>query len=212
MIKEFKNWFEFNPPFAASLEDWEKFDARFKADAPIRYHLNGIKDFFEYRVINSLKDVKWWVRHRTTDKYHQVDTGLSPGYYDADTRLLHGVFSILKDFIEIECAKKYRFFYPWRSRVMNNKRCGIEYMKAMGKANEKENPKYLRATQALLESYDYWTVQRPILVQELDGFLDAHLPSDSNSVKEYFKKERSLDRQDTLYLQKITKHREFMWT
>ena len=212
MLKEFKNWFAFNPPFAASLENWEKFRVRFKAEAPIRYYLNRIVDFFEYRVTNKIKDAKWWVRHRTTEKYHLVNTGLTPGYYDADTRMLHSVFSILKEFIEIECASVYRIFYPWRSRVMDNKRCGVEYMKAMCRANQKENPKYLRATQALLEAYDYWTVQRPILVQELDCFLEAHSASDSNSVKEYFKKERSLDRKDTLYVQKITKHRQFMWT
>ncbi|MFI4955659.1 MAG: hypothetical protein ACHQAX_00425 [Gammaproteobacteria bacterium] len=212
MIKEFKSWFAFNPPDSATLEDWEKFGIQFKAEAPIRYYLNRIVDLFEYRVINKIKDAKWWIRHRTTEKYHLVDTGLSPGYYDADTRMLHSVFSILKDFVEIECASMYRIFYPWRSKVMDNKRCGVEYMKAMGKANEKENPKYLRATQVLLESYDYWTVQRPILVQELDAFLEARPTPDDNSAKEYFKKEKSLDRQDTLYLQKIAKHRQFMWT
>jgi hypothetical protein len=212
MIKEFKSWFAFNPPDSATLENWDKFRIQFKAEAPIRYGLNRVVDLFEYRVINKIKDAKWWIKHRTTDKYHLINTGLTPGYYDADTRMLNSVFSILKDFIEIECARKYRFFYPWRSKVMENKRCGIEYMKSFGKANKKENPKYLRATQALLESYDYWTVQRPILVQELDGFLDAHPTSDSNSVKEYFKMERSLDRQDTLCLQKIVKHRQFMWT
>lgn len=46
-----------------------------------------------------------WFRYRTTRKYHTINIPtLKPGYYDIDTRLLHGMFSLLVDFVEIECA------------------------------------------------------------------------------------------------------------
>lgn len=45
----------------------------------------------------------WWVRHRTTDRYNVVSTGLPPGYYDKDIQMLHACFSLLVDFVEREC-------------------------------------------------------------------------------------------------------------
>lgn len=55
-----------------------------------------------------------WIRYRTYDKYHIVKTDLEPAYYDKDTILLHVNFSILVDYVEIECA--------WMSDVFDKKR------------------------------------------------------------------------------------------
>jgi hypothetical protein len=49
-------------------------------------------------------DPIWWIKHRTIDRYHVVGTGLPPGYYDKDTQMLHACFSLLVDFVEVECG------------------------------------------------------------------------------------------------------------
>lgn len=49
------------------------------------------------------KDPIWWIRHRTTDRYNVVRTGLPPGYYDKDIQMIHACFSLLVDFVESEC-------------------------------------------------------------------------------------------------------------
>lgn len=52
-----------------------------------------------------LKDTTWWLRHRTINRYHTVRCdGLNPGYYEAETRMLHSMFGLLREFVEKECA------------------------------------------------------------------------------------------------------------
>ena len=66
----------------------------------------SIQDFF----YPTYDNVKYWIKYRTTDKYHVVKTGLKPGYYECDTRILHVNFNMLKDFVEVESAWTY---YIW---------------------------------------------------------------------------------------------------
>lgn len=45
-----------------------------------------------------------WLRYRFVKrhKYHLIDTHLSPGYYDVDTLMLNGMFSLLRRYVEEE--------------------------------------------------------------------------------------------------------------
>lgn len=53
-------------------------------------------------LLNIPHDIKWWVIYRTTQRYHIVNTGLSPRYYENDERMLYASFSLLVEFIEVE--------------------------------------------------------------------------------------------------------------
>lgn len=57
----------------------------------------GVED-----LMSALSECSWWVKYRTTQRYHIIDTKLPPSYYDSDTRLTEGCFSIFIDFIEKE--------------------------------------------------------------------------------------------------------------
>ena len=61
-----------------------------------------IKPLFEdfFPGYNKLNRLYWAIRHRTTDVFHKIDTGLTPGYYDADSRMVHGMFSLLCEYID----------------------------------------------------------------------------------------------------------------
>lgn len=115
-------------PIAATARGWREWDKQAKATQPIAYWLNEtaadwVKD--RYRsVTRPVNDLRYWIRCRVFDKYHLINTGLKPGYADMDTRMLHGMFNMLVDFVEIEKAwmtvvfskddqKKYK--YPWGS-------------------------------------------------------------------------------------------------
>lgn len=65
----------------------------------------GIED--TTRVLN---DVTWWIKYRTTQRYHIINTKLPPRYYDSDTRLTEGCFSIFVDFIEEEYVHDIRLW------------------------------------------------------------------------------------------------------
>jgi hypothetical protein len=53
-----------------------------------------------------LKDAKLWVMYRVVPRhqYHLIRTGLPPGYYDADTLMLHGAMAMLCRYVEDECG------------------------------------------------------------------------------------------------------------
>lgn len=53
---------------------------------------------------NRLYNAKWWLMHRLHPKhrYHIIDSGLTPGYYDVDTLILNGCFSLLCRYVEHE--------------------------------------------------------------------------------------------------------------
>lgn len=72
--------------------------------------------------LKKLHDIKWWIRYRTTHKFHTVKIPtLKPGWYDTDTRLLHASFALLENYVERE--KPFNFI-EWNdsddSREMAN--------------------------------------------------------------------------------------------
>ena len=70
-----------------------------------------------------------YIRFRTYDRYDRIKlNSLEPSYYDVDTRLLHGMFNLLVDFVEIEKANMEIIFgeddlysrptfHKWYSRI-----------------------------------------------------------------------------------------------
>ena len=106
-----KLWFDYNPPGSLSSKGWRLFDQEFREKAPIRYWImHDLRNAtiqplkFKYRSISE------WIRYRTTRRYHVVDTGLPPGYYDVDNRILNANFNLLKNFVECEQARQR---YHW---------------------------------------------------------------------------------------------------
>jgi hypothetical protein len=49
-----------------------------------------------------LNRLYWMFRHRFINIYHKIDTGLKPDYYDIDSLIVHGMFSLLCRYIERE--------------------------------------------------------------------------------------------------------------
>ena len=54
-----------------------------------------------------LKNIRYWFKYRLTDRYNVIYIkSLEPNYYDTDTRLLHGMFQLLTDFVEEELGSR----------------------------------------------------------------------------------------------------------
>lgn len=91
-----------NTPKSLSFDDWEKWERKKKKDYPVRwFFFEAIPDKI-YSFNSFIKKWHWWVRYRTFDKYHVVDTKLSPQYYDVDTLMIHSCFSLLERFVDEE--------------------------------------------------------------------------------------------------------------
>ena len=55
-----------------------------------------------YRALGRLYRAKWWLLHRLhpRHRYHVIDTGLPPNYYDEDTLILHACMAMLGRYIK----------------------------------------------------------------------------------------------------------------
>lgn len=141
---------------------------------------------FKYSVIMPVKwkfdRIRNWVRYRTYDRYHVIDTGLTPDYYSVDTQMLHVNFNILKEFVEVEQAWSkycwsgeyknapwceryipfYRFVYPFRRPDL-----GVEHFEWAATLDDPILPLHERSeSQAIsarevLALYKWWTQDRP---------------------------------------------------
>jgi hypothetical protein len=90
-------------------ETWNEWYARTKRDHPIGYFLtetlpdsiDSVRRLYKTPIDNS----RAYISNRYGHKIHYLPTGLQPGkYHDYDTRLLHGMFQSMVDFVEVELA------------------------------------------------------------------------------------------------------------
>lgn len=101
-VKKIKNkiW---PSPGALTSEEWREWDKIKKSNYPFLYFaFETFSDFISFYIKRPIKDAYWWIRHRTFDKYHVINTGLKPGYYDVDTLMFHSCFSLLVRYVEEE--------------------------------------------------------------------------------------------------------------
>lgn len=141
-------------------------------------------------------DIVWWLRYRYSPKYryYLIDTKLKPGYYDADHRMLHGLFSLLVDFVECEKGwmqrimgeneKKVGFIERWRFR---DRDAGIRYLTWEATLDNPalppldQVPSQAEAAREILELYKWWTENYP---NRLD-------PSDASGWSDECEKQRA---------------------
>lgn len=139
-------------PSCLSSEGWSEWQKECKIKSPFIHWLTDtffdrIQDFFCWPK-DKLWDIRCALNSRFFDKCHYLPTKLNPWqYHEVDTRILHGLFETLVDFIEIEKAwmhvicgqeenqKKYGYKWyelnGWTSWFASEKRhplAGIEYL------------------------------------------------------------------------------------
>ena len=69
----------------------------------VESNIRHAKWFFCRNPYNVFRDLVWWVRHRTTHRFHVLHiNSLKPGWWDTDTRLLHAAFTLLEEHVEKE--------------------------------------------------------------------------------------------------------------
>lgn len=178
---------------AMTFEGWDSFNARMKSSFPIRWFFNRtIPDLWTTRIQHPISDIKRFFRYRLTKRLHVVKTGLRPGYYDADQRMLHSAFSLLKDYVEIELAAMYavsndagnnpgessRSYYErlgrYKSKNERNPEAGLAYLDWEINDSDGSQVSFGGGTQGDIARekkflYLWWTQYRP---QRLDLYKD----------------------------------------
>ena len=185
LIKKFGSWLDYNPPGSLSSKGWRLFNLEFKTNAPVRNWLtHDLRRKFYLPVKWKYERASRWVRYRTVNKYHIIDTGLPPDYYDTDTLMLHGNFNLLKNFVEVEQAwqkycwsqdhknsknwvekhlpKLYRLFSPFRRPDL-----GVQHFEWAATLDDPNLPPFERSDQQaqdareILSLYNWWVNIRP---------------------------------------------------
>lgn len=214
-----KRWFSYNPPRALTMEEWGLFDKEFKKNAPIRYFIKNVfltkLKLWKRKLINDPID---WVRYRTTRRFHIINTGLKPGYYDKDWLMLHGNFALLKNYVEVECAS----LHNW-NKTEKVKDAGIKHLEWEISLGD-ESPKQSAAAKEILELYRWWTAIRPNRVlspspkslKDLDLYEMWNAIGNDQEIKNHFKEQRELEafwrQEDDDMLIRLIKIRHNLWT
>ncbi len=180
-------------PTATTAKGWREWERRASKEQPVAYWIHEVA-FSWLRsagrtLVTPLNDLRYYIRCRFFDRYHLINTGLPPSYYDADTRMLHGMFNLLVDFVEIEKAWMHVVFdaeerkkrkHPWwslgwtRFKAFRDPEAGIDHLRWETTLDDPSKPSHDRSpTQAatareILVLY-YWWKERPNRPDPMDA-------------------------------------------
>lgn len=196
-----KSVFQIEKPYALPWGGWEKWNQETKSNRPFAYWITEtLPDLLEKPaglIVDPLFDLAYYLRNRFVRQSHIIHTKLELGkWHELETRLLHGMFNELVDFVEIEQAwhhciwdqesrKKYKMPW-WRGYwflYWKEWRCpqaGIDYLKWCMTLDDPKLPKhdqnYSQAEHAreLMILYTWWKDIRPLRkdVYEESGFAE----------------------------------------
>lgn len=178
----------FIKPLALSWEGWEKLDETNKSEHPLRYFIAETIPRKWRRLSHIVfHDWVWWVRHRAEPWhwYHIVKTGLPPGYYDTDTRILHTSFNLLREHVEIN--------KDWLS--------GPEH---------EHSEEWQEARREMRDLHQWWTVGRPEKQDAAEKLWENATTQESR--KDAYEREQELIKEDEQALIRLAKIRTGLWT
>ena len=156
-------------PGAATWEEWEKWHDSAQSKKPIRYFLSHdlpghVSMFFKLWVSRPI----WWIRYRTINQHHVIrPRTLTPGYVESDQLMIHGMFQILVDYVEIQCAALNSIGDEDSNAKRRDPEGGVKYLvwasslddPSLGIQNQ--NPGQAFVAKECLELYRWWVEERP---------------------------------------------------
>jgi len=218
-------------PLVLGWDEWDRWHKDAKNKRSFRYWLaeTGLKKLqnFIYFPLDLYHTLNIYISNRWISKLHYLSTGLKPGeYYDLDTRILHGLFNELVDFVETELShlsrfdknKKYNFkngrcveaaydYFEWATNLKYDEDYG---------GIDTSDPDYGKLTpQAedaikIKELYEWWKNIRPNRYNPYDVI------TEETHGDNYFKLiddiEKADESEDTEKLIELIKLRGSLWT
>lgn len=179
-----------------TMEEWDEYHDANKTNSPFVYwftedFLTLLQDvlMFPSDVVDEVRH--YWV-NRFVTKTHMINTKLKPGqWHETDTRMMHGMFQLLVDFVEIEKAQMNAWCSPkevdrpwwYRFRVFRwsdyrSRKDGIAYLDweiTLDAPNVDEYgtdhscPAQAASAAETKKLYLWWTEQRPARPDPFDA-------------------------------------------
>jgi hypothetical protein len=223
-------------PYALPWEEWDKWRDEQKKKRPIRFWisdklLNKIQNFI-YFPCDVYYTIKIYIKNRYIDKVHYLNTGLAPGqYYEIDTRIIHGLFNELVDFVEVELAWKHLIFTKYsgfweRFIFKRSSELGLEYLNwaaslvydesyGLSRKDIKYGKPTLQAesSKEIIELYNWWK-NRPYRPDPYDviQYNKENKKEKAIAYKKINKIESDYEKEDEKMLIKLIKIRGSLWS
>lgn len=171
---------------------------------------------------SKIRDAIWWVRHRTTDRYHIIDIsgmdGYDKGWIDRDHAMYLACFKLLCDFVEKESKilmTRDVTLADYTSETYQPTGDELECIK-----NQIDHENEIRAI------YLWWKHTRPAEKRahesvelnspplfDVDWQLNRSTEFyESQMWKDYFAEDQRLDEKDDEMLERLMKVRKYLWT
>lgn len=173
-------------PMSATAQEWYEWEINARTNKPVAFFINEtlpscFRTVFS-AVFSPFTLLRRWIRYGIFDKYHVIKTGLRPNYYDADTRMLHGMFNLLVDFVEVEKAWMYvvfdeearkKYSVPWwsigrlRFKSFRSAEAGLAHLDWESTLDDPTLSSYefsksqAETAREILFLYDWWKNIRP---------------------------------------------------
>lgn len=186
MISSIKQKLDLKKPHAMGWGEWEDWHEETKRARPFAYFImetipDKIDDL-KKMITRPYNNARAWLRYRIFDRYHVISTGLAPDYYDADTRMLHGMFNLLVDYVEVELAwvhvvfsdeKRKKRTHPWwslgwtRFKSFRDPQAGLDHLRwemtldSPALSPSERNPYQAAKAREVWELYHWWKFIRP---------------------------------------------------
>lgn len=169
-------------PRSATSQGWKIWKDDYKSSHPIMYFiteklLGNLQDII-YKPKDIYHEISCYYDNRFVSKIHYLPTNLKVGkYYDIDTRLLHGLFGTLVEFVESELANHRCAWHDLPTISKKNKEAlGREYglaslawqMELMEDDETTPTPQAVYARE-LHDLYIWWKDTRPSRLDPMDA-------------------------------------------
>ena len=193
-IRHLLDQFKIEKPLAMQWHEWDEWEAKVRAERPFAFWIsNTVPDKIGSickSIVKPFNDLRYGIRVRVFDRYHVIPTGLAPGYADCDTRMLHGMFNLLVDFVEVEKAWMHVVFnkearkerkHPWwslgwtRFKAFRDPEAGLAHLRwemTLDDPNlpmDERSDSQAQCAREVYEIYDWWKNIRPWRPDSLDA-------------------------------------------
>ena len=209
------------PPFA-TLEGWDEWDEKTMRAHPLAYWVvekcfNKIQNVVMYPA-DLYHSIDAYVSNRFIDKVHYIKTGLEPGeWYELDTRLLHGAFNLLVDYIEVSKAYSYQIWTldyknKQRHRSREHGLAHLDWEMNLLDEDGKHFSGQALVAQEAYALYIWWKDERLDIGDAWNKFYDENKKPDGKAdYNKIWALEEEHHKKDTEMLTRLVKIRKSLW-
>jgi len=174
---DFRRWLFPSMPEAATMEEWDKWNNTARQNKLKWFLADTVPTWFavtfQYRYENAISKLKSkYIRKHNLIKINSLK---DDEWYDTDTRMMHGMFQLLVDFVELEKSHMQIMLFEdnppryMRKAKYRSAEMGINYLdweislsKEEGELNQSKNAKQIK------ELFVWWKYDRPTRIDPMD--------------------------------------------